>query len=103
MSSRAIPDFAICPHCWHLNGPASRVCLRCRADMTLVLQESGGERWSAPVQSPVPVARALDLSRGRRAVLFGLALLVVLAQAIQIVGMSRIPRDGTPPRGQAEP
>lgn len=58
----------------------SRICLRCRADMTLRLQESGGERWTAAVQSPVPVAGGRPLSAIRRIVLFGIVVLFGVAQ-----------------------
>ena len=75
-------DFGVCPHCWHLNGPTSRICIRCRADMTLLLQESGGERWAAPVQSPVPVRGGQRLSRTQRAMIFGFVVLFGIAQLL---------------------
>ena len=81
-------DFSICPHCWHLN-PASRFCARCLADMTTVLQESGGERWTAPVQSPVPVRAGRRLSRRQRAALLGVLLLFALAQLALAFGNPR--------------
>ena len=37
------------------------LCVRCGADMRTWLQESGGLRRTAPVQSPVPVGRRLSL------------------------------------------
>jgi hypothetical protein len=46
---------SVCPHCWEVNIRAHRLCGRCGADMHTVLQESGGLRWTAAVQSPVPV------------------------------------------------
>jgi hypothetical protein len=73
-------DFVICPHCWHLNGPATRICLKCRADTTLVLQESGGGRWTAAVQSPVPIPGRRGLSRTQRAMLLGFVVLFALGQ-----------------------
>ena len=75
-------DFRVCPHCWHLNGPLSRICLKCRADMTLVLQESGGERWTAAAQSPMPVRGTSRLSRPQWVVLFGFVVLFALAQLV---------------------
>ena len=56
-------DFVVCPHCWAVN-PPSRYCARCLADMTLLLQESGGRRWTAAVQSPVPVRAGARLTAG---------------------------------------
>jgi len=85
-------DFGVCPHCWHLNGPLSRICLSCRADMTLVLQESGGERWSAPAQSPMPRGGASHLTRAKRAVLFGFVVLFAAAQLL----IAFAPRQPTP-------
>jgi hypothetical protein len=75
-------DFGVCPHCWHLNGPLSRVCLRCRGDMTLMLQESGGERWTAAVQSPVPVRGSSRLTFLQRAILLGLVVIFGIAQLL---------------------
>jgi hypothetical protein len=62
-------DFSICPHCWQVN-PPSRFCARCLADITTVLQESGGRRWVAPAQSPVPVRGRERLNRWQRRLLF---------------------------------
>jgi len=73
-------DFVVCPHCWHMNGPLSRICLGCRADMTLLLQESGGSRWAAAVQSPVPMRGGSRLSRPQRMVLLGVLVLFALGQ-----------------------
>jgi predicted amidophosphoribosyltransferase len=53
-------ELSVCPHCWHVNPHASRLCARCGADMRTVLQESGGLRHTAPVQSPVPVRARLS-------------------------------------------
>jgi len=78
--SRVPADFAVCPHCWHVNGPMTRICIRCRADMTLLLQESGGSRWTAAAQSPMPVRGAARLSRSQRALLLGLLVLFALGQ-----------------------
>lgn len=70
---------AVCPHCWQLNVGAERLCGRCGADMTLLLQESGGLRRTPAVQSPVPVRVSGRLGPVTRALL--LVLMVVLALA----------------------
>lgn len=82
MRPERAPDFVICPHCWHLNGPLSRIFMKCRADMSLMLQESGGGQWTAAVQSPVPIERAERLKRSQRAFLLGLVILFGLAQLL---------------------
>jgi hypothetical protein len=73
-------DFAVCPHCWHVNGPTLRCCARCLADMGTLLQESGGRRWAAAVQSPVPVRVGHRLSRTQRAVIAGFVVMLALSQ-----------------------
>jgi hypothetical protein len=75
-------DFTVCPHCWHVNGPMSRICIACRADMRLVLQESGGERWAAAIQSPVPMRGGARLTRAQRAILFGFLVLFAVGQLV---------------------
>lgn len=45
-----------------------RLCARCGAAMDTYLQESGGLRRTAPIQSPVPVGAAERLSRFQRMV-----------------------------------
>ena len=72
-------DFSICPHCWHVNPPA-RLCARCFADMTTVLQETGGRRWTAAAQSPMPVRAGRRLTRRQRALLLSAVVLFALAQ-----------------------
>lgn len=67
---------AICPHCWNVNPGQFRLCGRCGADMTLILQESGGLRRVAPVQSPVPVGVSRRLRPGQRLILMGFVLLL---------------------------
>lgn len=59
---------AICPHCWMVNPGPFRLCARCGASMGTHLQESGGLRRTAPVQSPVPVAGGPRLSGFQRLV-----------------------------------
>lgn len=49
---------AVCPHCWMVNPGAFTLCARCGASMDTLLQESGGLRRTAAVQSPVPQAAA---------------------------------------------
>ncbi len=75
----------VCPHCWNVNLRAERLCGRCGADMTLALQESGGARRTAPVQSPVPVTGA-RLSRGQRLLVLGFLALLALGQMIAVFG-----------------
>jgi hypothetical protein len=71
---------AICPHCWHVNVRAPRLCARCGADMALALQESGGLRRAAPVQSPVPMGARLAPWQ-RAAVLCFVVLLATMLTA----------------------
>jgi hypothetical protein len=73
---------AICPHCWGVNVLAERLCGHCGADMHLLLQESGGLRATAPVQSPVPVRARHRLSLLQRALVFGFILLLAAAHVI---------------------
>jgi hypothetical protein len=75
---------AVCPHCWMVNVRAPRLCGRCGADMSLVLQESGGLRATAPVQSPVPV-RGVRLSTVQRAIVLCFVALLVIAQIISAI------------------
>ena len=72
-------DFVICPHCWQVN-PLSRFCAKCLADMTLLLQESGGRRWTAAAQSPIPVRVGGRLTAWQRWVLFGAVVLFGIGQ-----------------------
>jgi hypothetical protein len=44
-----------------VNPGAFRLCARCGSQMDTHLQESGGLRRTAPVQSPVPVGPRLSL------------------------------------------
>ena len=67
--------------------------------MTLRLQESGGERWAAAVQSPVPVRGRSRLSRAQRALLFGVVVLFCLGQVLYAFA----PGPSDPPRGAAVP
>lgn len=69
---------AVCPHCWMVNPGPFRICGRCGADMSTTLQESGGLRRTAPVQSPVPVAGGARRSGLQRAVLASFVALLAL-------------------------
>ena len=80
---------SICPHCWEFNQPAGRLCGRCGADMRTVLQESGGLRLTAPVQSPVPVRARGRLSPGQRLALLGVVVLLLLSQVLGALLASR--------------
>ncbi|MBX6365630.1 MAG: hypothetical protein IRZ00_17310, partial [Gemmatimonadetes bacterium] len=84
---------AVCPHCWGVNPGAERLCGRCGADMRSLLQESGGLRRTAPVQSPVPIRASARLSPALRLGLLLLVALLALAQLLQPF----FPR-ATPPR-----
>jgi hypothetical protein len=75
------PDFVVCPHCWQVN-PPSRYCARCLADMTLRLQESGGRRFTAAAQSPMPIRVRSRLSPRQRWLLFGAVVLFGVAQVV---------------------
>ena len=83
-------DFSICPHCWHVDGLGSQVCVRCRADKATLLQESGGWRWTAPVQSPVPVRVGARLSRLQRGVILGFVVMLGLAQLAAMLAPDRV-------------
>jgi len=80
---------AICPHCWEFNWPGHRLCGRCGADMRTVLQESGGLRMTAPVQSPVPVHAGTNLSPAQRFALLGFLLLLLFGQIFGALLYSR--------------
>jgi len=88
-------DFVVCPHCWQVN-PPSRFCARCLADMTLLLQESGGRRWTAPAQSPVPVRGGSRLAPWQRWVLLGAVALFAIGQ----VAAALAPPPRSPPAGR---
>ncbi len=90
-SSRG-PDsrgLAVCPHCWGVNPHADRLCTRCGADMHTILQESGGLRATAPVQSPVPVRGRDRLSALQRALVRAVGLTLIAAQVLAAVFANR--------------
>ncbi len=80
---------AVCPHCWGVNPHADRLCTRCGADMHTVLQESGGLRATAAVQSPVPVRVRERLSRLQRALVLAFLVTLVGAQVLAAVFAER--------------
>jgi len=92
---------SICPHCWNVNPGPFRLCARCGASMESFLQESGGLRRTAPVQSPVPVSRRLSpLQRTVLAVFVVLHALASLAPLLSVAADSLLPqtrRAETPP------
>jgi hypothetical protein len=93
----------VCPHCWGVNPTAERLCGRCGADMQTLLQESGGLRRTAAVQSPVPVRPRL--SAFQRALVLGFIVLLALAHLMgALQGLGRKP--GVPlsqPLGTGQP
>lgn len=81
---------SVCPHCWGVNPQAERLCGRCGADMRLLLQESGGMRRTAAVQSPVPVRPRL--SPVQRGLVLGFLVLLALAHLLgALQGLGRRP------------
>ncbi len=77
--SAPVGDVAVGPHCWGLNVGGERLCGRCGADMSLLLQESGGLRRTPAVQSPVPVRVSGRLGPVARALLLVMTLVLALA------------------------
>lgn len=75
---------SVCPHCWMVNPGAFRLCGRCGAQMDTLLQESGGLRRTAPIQSPVPVAGA-RLGPAARVVLGFFVLVLALGYLVQVL------------------
>lgn len=74
---------SVCPHCWMVNPGPFRLCARCGASMETFLQESGGLRRTAPVQSPVPVHGRLSLPQR---IVVGLFLIVlVVSYLVQLL------------------
>lgn len=81
---------AVCPHCWMVNPGAFRLCVRCGADMATSLQESGGLRHAAPVQSPVPAPGGPRLSLFQRALVGAFVAILVFSWLAPIAGF-RVP------------
>ncbi len=84
---------AVCPHCWMVNPGAFRLCARCGAAMDTHLQESGGLRRVAPVQSPVPVTGA-RLGPWSRAILGAFVVLLALGYLVQLLPVPPHHRQG---------
>ncbi len=70
---------SICPHCWMVNPGPFRLCARCGADMRTLLQESGGMRRTAAIQSPMPVGASARLGPIQRAFICFFLVLTVLS------------------------
>ena len=89
---------SVCPHCWNVNPGPFRLCARCGASMESFLQESGGLRLTAPVQSPVPVSRRLSLVQ--RLVLGAFIALMALMYLSQLMPVpTTAPAAGAPAGG----
>jgi len=73
---------AVCPHCWNVTRSGGRLCVRCGADMTTLLQESGGLRRTAPVQSPMPIRAAGRLSGLQRLLIGVIVILLALSHLL---------------------
>ena len=78
----------ICPHCWMVNPGPFRLCARCGASMDTLLQESGGLRRTAAVQSPVPVAASGRLTRLQKAVIGFFLATLASAYLVQLMPQS---------------
>ncbi|MBW3533680.1 MAG: hypothetical protein KY453_00465 [Gemmatimonadetes bacterium] len=93
---------AVCPHCWMVNPGPFRLCARCGASMETFLQESGGLRRTAPLQSPMPVA-AGRLSRVQRAVVGLFVALLALGYLLHLLPSTRptvAPHRAAPTQGR---
>lgn len=79
-------DPSICPHCWMVNPGPFRLCARCGASMETHLQESGGLRRAAPVQSPVPssASRLTPVQRALVACFLAVLALGYLAHLVPV-------------------
>lgn len=90
---------AVCPHCWMVNPAPFTLCARCGASMDTLLQESGGLRRTAPVQSPVPQGASARLGPLTR-LLLGLCVLVLalgyLAYLLPVPGVAERPARAVP-------
>ena len=81
---------AICPHCWMVNPGPFRLCARCGASMDTLLQESGGLRRTAAVQSPMPMVASGRLTRFQKAVIGVFVATLATAYLVQLVPHSWI-------------
>ena len=89
---------SVCPHCWMVNPGPFRLCGRCGAAMDTVLQESGGLRRTAPIQSPVPVSGA-RLGPVARLVLGAFVLVLALGYLAQLLPTARSGAGSPAPAG----
>lgn len=87
----------VCPHCWMVNPGAFRLCGRCGADMHTILQESGGLRRVAPIQSPVPVGASRRLRTSQRVILGAFVALLAAWYLAPLIFGVRAPARSTPP------
>jgi len=85
---------SVCPHCWMVNPGPFRLCARCGASMETCLQESGGLRRTAPVQSPMPVHGSL--SRLQRLVLGLFLMTMAVAYLSQLLPPRPVASPATP-------
>ena len=76
---------AVCPHCWMVNPGPFRLCSRCGASMETHLQESGGLRRTAAVQSPVPVDAGGRLSAFQRVMVGFFVAVMALGYLVQLL------------------
>ena len=84
-----------------VNPGAFRLCGRCGADMRTLLQESGGLRRVAPIQSPVPVGAGRRLRPSQRLILGAfVALLAASYLAPLIFGVRASARPMPPAAAQ---
>lgn len=88
-------EAAVCPHCWMVNPGAFHLCVRCGADMSTTLQESGGLRWAAPIQSPVPAPGRPRLSVFQRVLVAAFVAIMALSWMAPIMGVAGGGPEGT--------
>jgi hypothetical protein len=84
---------AVCPHCWMVNPAPFTLCARCGASMDTHLQESGGLRRTAPVQSPVPMGASARMGPVTRVLLALCVLMLALSYVAYFLPLPT-PRDG---------
>lgn len=76
---------SVCPHCWMVNPGPFRLCGRCGAAMNTHLQESGGLRRAAPVQSPIPIEVGGRLTIVQRAIVGVFVAVLALGYLAQLL------------------
>lgn len=92
LSAPGVEHPSICPHCWNVNPGPFRLCARCGASMETFLQESGGLRRTAAVQSPVPVAHRLSLPQRVLLALFVVLLALAYVSPLLPAAASLLPQ-----------